>query len=68
MEAAVAAGQAYFKGNKDQALKHGINAGKAIFGTLTGKGGANDDEAAKRAVLIRTTLADVIQFSGCRDE
>ena len=32
------------------------------------KKGAGDAEAQKRAIAIRTTMADVITLSGCRDE
>jgi len=55
---------AYFKGNKKSAVDSGI---KAV--TLFLKDPQKPDEnARKRQIEIRSAVADVIQFSGCRDE
>lgn len=64
IEAAIAAGQAYFMGDKKKALQKGM---EGLMAMLKGPA-AKDPAAAERAVHVRTTLADVIQFSGCRDD
>lgn len=63
--AAIAAGQAFFI-TKDTkaAMASGM---KALQAMMQGPGKA-DPEAQKRAIAIKTTLADVITLSGCRDE
>ncbi|TFJ80379.1 hypothetical protein NSK_008286 [Nannochloropsis salina CCMP1776] len=63
MEAVFNAGVAYFKGDKQRAMGHGMEAVKHM---LTPGG---NEEARKKAEKERTnTDADVIQFSGCRDD
>ena len=62
---ALEAGMTLVKGNKSEAMSMGM---KAIKGYMSGGKGQTDDEAKKRQIQIRSTLADVIQFSGCRDD
>uniref|UniRef100_I2CPA5 Metacaspase n=1 Tax=Nannochloropsis gaditana (strain CCMP526) TaxID=1093141 RepID=I2CPA5_NANGC len=63
IEAVFNAGVAYFKGDKQRAMGHGMEAVKHM---LTPGG---NEEARKKAEKERTnTDADVIQFSGCRDD
>ena len=63
IDAAIAAGMAYFKGNKKSALNSGIQA-VTLFLQDPQK---PDEEARQRQIKIRSAVADVIQFSGCRD-
>lgn len=59
IEAALKAGKALIDGDK---LGAAMNAGSAILSLLGPKAQPN------RPVVIRKSLADVIQFSGCKDE
>lgn len=64
MEAALAAGMSFMKGDKAAALTSGL---RAL--TLYASDPGETNEAAKeKQVKIRSAVADVIQFSGCRDE
>jgi len=64
MEAALSAGMALFKGDKKTALTTGF---RAL--TLYASDPGETNEAAKeKQIKIRSSVADVIQFSGCRDE
>jgi len=64
MDAAIAAGMAYFQGNKKSALDSGVKA-VTLFLQDPQK---HDEKARQRQIEIRSAVADVIQFSGCRDE
>jgi hypothetical protein len=64
VEAAISAGMSFIKGDKAGALVSGV---RALSLYMTPSGEANE-EAKKRQIEIRSTVADVIQFSGCRDE
>lgn len=64
MDAAIAAGMSYFKGDKRSAMTSGIKA-VTLFLQDPGK---PDEEARQKQIKIRSAVADVIQFSGCRDE
>jgi hypothetical protein len=63
-EHAMAGAKAYLTGNK----KAAISAAMGIAKTLMNGGGDNGKKAAEKQKQIRTTLANVVQFSGCRDE
>ncbi len=68
-KAALAAGVAFYKGDKGTAMKKGMESFGFVFNEL--KGGSNKAQASKAQQLTeqtRTAVADVIQFSGCRDE
>ena len=62
LEAALAAGMSYFQGDKKAALTKGI---EAVTMLLQPAGEVNE-EARERQIKIRSSVADVIQFSGCR--
>ena len=64
MDAAIAAGMAYFGGNKRGALDSGLRAVTLLLQNPQ----KSDETARQRQIEIRSTVADVIQFSGCRDE
>jgi metacaspase-1 len=64
MEAAVAAGMSYMRGDKKRALESGMNA----LTLLMQKPAQQDGAAHQNQIKIRSSMADVIQFSGCRDE
>jgi len=64
MDAAIAAGLSYMKGDKRSAMNAGI---KAVTLYLQDPAKPNE-EARQRQIQIRSAVADVIQFSGCRDE
>jgi len=63
---AVSAGFALIKGNRGIAIQKG----KAAFEFFTAKGNQKPDGGydEEKVIKIKKTLADVIQFSGCRDE
>jgi Caspase domain len=69
---AIKAGMMLVSGQKKAALMAGYQAVQMHFQNR--KNGNNDDngrdadDAASSEVKVRTTLADVIQFSGCRDD
>jgi hypothetical protein len=63
MDAAIAAGLSYFQGDKRGALSSGLKAATLL---LQGPSKPNE-EARRRQIKIRSTVADVIQFSGCMD-
>ena len=65
MDAAMAAGMSLMKGDKAGALVKGIEALSLYYIPSNTQ---NNQEAAKRQIKIRSAVADVIQFSGCRDE
>lgn len=63
LESAFNAGMAYFQGDKQRAMGHGMDAVKHLLSA------GGNEEARKKAEKERTnTDADVIQFSGCRDD
>jgi len=64
MEAAIAAGMAFMKGDKATALVTGIRA-LSLYATEPGE---TNEAAKEKQIKVRSTVADVIQFSGCRDE
>ena len=64
MEAAISAGMAFIKGDKSTALSTGIKA-ISLYASDPGK---TNEAAKENQIKIRSTVADVIQFSGCRDE
>lgn len=64
MEAAIAAGMAFIQGDKSKALAKGME----VISKLKAPPQAANSEAQKKAILIRSSLADVISWSGCRDE
>jgi hypothetical protein len=51
-------------GDKKRAMGEGFAFAKAVYQAKT----AGDSEAQNRAEKLRATNADVLQFSGCRDE
>eukprot|EP00470_Lotharella_oceanica_P002425 CAMPEP_0170166546 /NCGR_PEP_ID=MMETSP0040_2-20121228/199_1 /TAXON_ID=641309 /ORGANISM="Lotharella oceanica, Strain CCMP622" /LENGTH=381 /DNA_ID=CAMNT_0010404293 /DNA_START=129 /DNA_END=1274 /DNA_ORIENTATION=+ len=63
---AVSAGFALIKGDKSVAMSKG----KAAFEFFTAKGNKKPDGGydEEKVIKIKKSLADVIQFSGCRDE
>jgi hypothetical protein len=61
INAAIAAGKALIDGAKLEAATHGAN---AIMNIIK----MNQPQGEKKPVVIKKSLADVIQFSGCRDE
>lgn len=71
LDAAMKAGIALFKGNKQEALQAGISAITLHFkkpgGGRAGGGGGGGD-ASSQQIKLRSSVADVIQFSGCRDD
>lgn len=64
LDAAMAAGMALFKGDKSTALTTGFKA----FRLYTAEPGETNDAAKEQQIKIRSSVADVIQFSGCKDE
>jgi len=64
MSAAIKAGMSLVRGNKMGAIQQGIQAATLYYS----KGGDSNEEARQNQIKIRSTNADVIQFSGCRDE
>ncbi len=65
MEAAMKAGKAFMVGDKATALKAGVDAAKSLLqGSTAAK---SNPDALNRAVQIRSSLGDVIVFSGCLD-
>lgn len=66
LQAAMAAGMAVINGNMAFGVQKGMEALQALQGGGGGGGGDNPD-ADENAIQIRSTVADVIQFSGCRD-
>lgn len=64
IEAAMSAGMSWIKGDKAGALTSGIKA----LSLYTQPDQKPNDEARQRQINIRSAVADVIQFSGCRDE
>ena len=66
IQAAIKAGMLLISGNKKAALMAGIQAGALYFKNR--REGQNDDNTKGESdITVRTALADVIQFSGCRD-
>jgi len=65
IKAAVKAGNLLFAGDRKGALKERAAAVK-LFVSSPAPGKTN--EAGQKVTQIKTTLADVIQFSGCKDE
>lgn len=64
IEAAMKAGKALFAGDKKAALAEGVNAVKLFIAKPPPAGSTE----ASQVMEIKATLADVIQFSGCRDD
>eukprot|EP00052_Salpingoeca_macrocollata_P018565 m.152544 g.152544 ORF g.152544 m.152544 type:complete len:366 (-) comp20731_c1_seq2:31-1128(-) len=62
IQAAISAGMSYMRGDRAAAMQSGMSAVKHFFS------GPGNSEAHQKALETRSTLADVIQFSGCRDE
>ena len=65
IEAALRAGVSLFSGNKKQAMQRGMEAVSLLVQSKTTPKG--DSEARQKQKEIRTAMADVIQFAGCRD-
>jgi hypothetical protein len=65
MEAALAAGMNLLQGNKAKALVSGV---RALTLYLDKDNGKPNEAAKQHQIQIRSTVADVIQFSGCRDD
>ena len=63
MDAALAAGMSLIKGDKVGALMGGVKA----ISLYVQKDAKPNEEAKQRQIKIRSTVADVIQFSGCQD-
>ena len=66
IEASIKAGLSLLNGNKRDALQSGMQAASLFAQSKTGNGTVNE-EAKRKQREIRTAMADVIQFSGCRD-
>jgi len=66
IEASIKAGLSLLNGNKRAALQSGVQAASLLVQSKTGNNTVNQ-EAVKKQREIRTAMADVIQFSGCRD-
>jgi hypothetical protein len=66
MEAAIQAGISLIQGDKKRALTAGIQA-LTLYYTKPNENGSNK-EARQKQIKVRSAVADVIQFSGCRDE
>ena len=64
IEAAMAAGRSWIKGDKAGALTKGIKA-LSLYSHPHQK---PNDEAKQHQIKIQSVVANVIQFSGCRDE
>lgn len=60
IKAALSAGKALIDGDKMAAAKHSLS---AVMAMVKKDGGSNG-----KPVVVRKSLADVIQFSGCKDE
>jgi len=60
IEAAIKAGKALICGDKLQAAMHSAS---AVWNLVK-----QDDPSAGRPMVVRKSLADVVQFSGCKDE
>ena len=63
MEAAMSAGKSLMQGKKKEAFLTGVQAVGLYLSTPK-----HNEEARKNQIERRSTMADVIQFSGCRDE
>jgi hypothetical protein len=68
----MAAGMAIISGNTAFGMKKGMEAFSTYPGGGGGGGGGggakgDNPQTDEKAIQIRTTVADVIQFSGCRD-
>lgn len=69
LQAAMAAGMAIINGDTAFGVKKGMEA-LALFqggGGAGGGGGGDNPEEDVNAIKLRSTVADCIQFSGCRD-
>jgi hypothetical protein len=72
LKLAMAAGMAIISGNTAFGMKKGMEAFSTYQGGGGGGGGGggakgDNPQTDEKAIQIRTTVADVIQFSGCRD-
>jgi metacaspase-1 len=69
MDAAMAAGMSLIQGNKEEAMAQGLKALKLHFMAPKSEKGTTQQSLAPtdNQIKLRSTLADVIQFSGCRD-
>jgi len=63
-EAALHAGKSLLMGDKQSALLSGVKA----ISLYIAEPQQHNEEARKKQIAIRSTVADVVQFSGCRDE
>eukprot|EP01094_Clydonella_sp_ATCC50884_P017203 TRINITY_DN2950_c0_g1_i1.p1 TRINITY_DN2950_c0_g1~~TRINITY_DN2950_c0_g1_i1.p1 ORF type:complete len:375 (-),score=181.60 TRINITY_DN2950_c0_g1_i1:231-1355(-) len=66
IKAALSAGKALFDGDKISAAKHSLSAVKAMY--AHSKGQTSQADTSGKPLVVRRSLADVIQFSGCKDE
>lgn len=68
MDAAMKAGMALLQGNKEEALAAGLQALQLHFMAPSNDGPSKQSLApSDKQIQLRSAVADVIQFSGCRD-
>ena len=60
-------GVSLLQGNKQEALRNGIQTASELVQWKLGKNGSGNKQAREKQIALRSALADVIQFSGCRD-
>lgn len=68
LEAALQAGKLLLKGDKVGALMGGAKALALYVQNPNGSNNGNNNANQEKLIQIRSAVADVIQFSGCRDE
>lgn len=67
IEGALKVGVSLLQGNKQEALRNGIQTASELVQWKLGKNGGGNKQAREKQIALRSALADVIQFSGCRD-